>query len=55
VPEPAGFDETAAQRGRGLLVLAGDIVFADRLADLLEHVERFARRVQGLALPPVQD
>jgi hypothetical protein len=32
---PGRLDETAAQRGRGLLVLAGEIVFADRLAYLL--------------------
>ena len=40
---------------RGLLVLAGEIVFADRLADLLDHRERLARRVQRLAPPPAED
>ena len=32
--------------------MAGEIVFADRAADLLEHGQRLARRVQGLAPPP---
>jgi hypothetical protein len=32
-----------------LLVLAGEIVFADRTADLLEHLGRLALGVQGLA------
>jgi len=37
MPEPARFDQPAAQwRGR-LLVLVGKVVFADRAADLLEH------------------
>jgi|GEM_PF-5627102 len=37
---------------RGLLVLAGEIVFADRPADLLEHGERLALGVQRIALAP---
>ena len=35
--------------GRGLLVLAGEIIFADRAADMLEHGARLALRVQCLA------
>jgi hypothetical protein len=45
MPEPGRLDEPAAQWRRGLLVLAGEIVFADRPADLLEHRDRLARRV----------
>jgi hypothetical protein len=48
-PEPGRLDEAAAQRRRGLLVLAGEIVFTDRPTDLLEHWERLARGMQGLA------
>ena len=48
-PEPGRLDEAAAQRGGRLLVLAGEIVFADRAADMLEHATRLAFRVQGLA------
>jgi len=54
MPEPAGLDEAAAQWRRHLLVLARKIVFADRSADLLEHRERLARRVQGLAAPALK-
>ena len=53
--EPGRLDQAAAQWRRGLLVLAGEIVFADRPADLLEYRERLALGVQSLALPPVQD
>ena len=35
--------------GRGLLVLAGEIIFADRAADMLEHGARLALRVQRFA------
>jgi hypothetical protein len=52
VSEPSRLDEAAAQGDRGLLVLAGEIVLADGLANLLEHGEPLARRVQGLAPPP---
>ena len=55
MPEPGRLDHAAAQWCRRLLVLAGEIVFADRAADLLEHRQRLARRVQGLALPPRED
>jgi hypothetical protein len=34
---------------RDLLVLAGEIVFAERAADLLEHRRRLALEVHGLA------
>src|SRR5262249_41816612 len=47
--EPTGFDEAAAERSRGLLVLAGEVVFADRAAGGGEHRQALARRVQGLA------
>jgi hypothetical protein len=50
-PEPGRLDETAAQRGGRLLVLAGEIVFADRAADMLEHRARLALRMQRLAAP----
>src|SRR6266446_10106061 len=49
-PEPCRLDHAAALRCWHLLVLAGEIVFADRPADLLEHLERLARGMQGLAL-----
>jgi hypothetical protein len=39
----------AAQRGGGLLILAGEIVFADRPADAVKDVERLAIGVQGVA------
>ena len=39
-------------RCRRLLVLAGEIVLADRAADLLEHGERLALGMQGLAICP---
>jgi hypothetical protein len=48
-PEPGRLDEAAAQWGGCLLVLAGEIVFADRAADMLEHRTRLAFRVQRLA------
>jgi hypothetical protein len=45
-------DHAAALRGRGLLLLAGEIIFADGAADLLEHGERLAFGVQCLAARP---
>jgi len=36
----SAFDQAAAQRRRGLLVLAGKIVFAGRAADAIERFER---------------
>jgi len=44
-------DEAAAQRRRRLLVLAGEIVFADRAADVVEHRRRLTLRLQCLAAP----
>src|SRR5207253_3520071 len=41
-------DQAAAQGCRGLLILAGEVVFADGPADVRERDERFARRVQRL-------
>ena len=38
--EPFHLDEAAAQRGGGLLILAGEVVFADRAPDAVEGVER---------------
>jgi hypothetical protein len=52
MPEPRRLDEAAAQWRRRLLVLAGEIVFADRPADLLEHRRGLALWVQRLAPPP---
>jgi hypothetical protein len=49
IPEPHYLDELAALRCRGLAVLAGEIVFADRAADLLEHGQRLALGMQGFA------
>src|ERR1700736_1938967 len=48
-PEPRRFDHAAALRCRHLLVLAGEIIFADRAADLLDHFGRLARGMQDLA------
>src|SRR5882762_5323900 len=42
-PEPRRLDHAAALRCGHLLILAGEIVFADRPADLLEHFGRLAR------------
>jgi hypothetical protein len=50
--EPCFLDQPAAQGCRGLLILAGEIVFADRPADVLEGGKRLARGVQRLAQPP---
>ena len=50
--EPRPLNEAAAQWRRGLLVLAGEIIFADRAADLLEHRRGLALVVQRLAPPP---
>src|SRR6516162_5614685 len=47
IPEPHRLDEPTALRCRRLLVLAGEIVLADRAADLLEHGERLALGMQG--------
>jgi hypothetical protein len=59
MPKPGCLDEAAAQRSRGLPVLAGDPrnevsggLFADRLADPLDHRQRLVRRVQGFAAMP---
>ena len=52
IPEPHRLDEPTALRCRRLLVLAGEIVLADRAADLLEHGERLALGMQGLAMRP---
>ena len=49
-PEPRRLDHAAALRCGHLLILAGEIVLADRPADLLEHFGRLARGMQGLAL-----
>ena len=47
--EPGLLDHAAASRRRRLLVLAGEIVLADRRADLLERLERLALRVERFA------
>ena len=52
MPEPRPLDETAAQWRRGLLILAGKVVFADRAADLLKHFGRLALGMQCLAPTP---
>src|SRR5437868_12344489 len=48
--EPFRLDQAAAQRGGGLLILAGEIVFADRAANAVEGFERLTVGTQGLAL-----
>ena len=47
--EPFGLDQATAQGGRGLLILAGKVVLANRATDVLQNGERLARRMQGLA------
>src|SRR5207248_7776110 len=47
---PFRLDQTAAQRGGGLLILAGEVVFADRPPNTVEGVERLTVGMQGLAL-----
>jgi hypothetical protein len=54
VPEPGRFDQAAAQWRGGLLVLAGEIVFADHMAEVLEHRQRLAGWMQCLAVMPGQ-
>ena len=49
IPEPQGLDHAAALRRRRLLVLAGKIVFADRAAQLCQHLSRLALGVQRFA------
>src|SRR6185437_14214580 len=46
------FDQTAAQRRRGLLILAGEVVFADGAADTIDGVERLAAGMQSFSLTP---
>jgi hypothetical protein len=50
--EPCFLDQPAAQGCRGLLILAGEIVLADRPADVREGGERLTRGVQHLARLP---
>src|SRR5439155_24511512 len=50
--EPFRLDQAAAQRCGGLLILAGEIVFADRAADAVEGFERLAAGVQRFLLSP---
>src|SRR6516164_4901808 len=49
--EPLRPDETAAEGRRRLLILASEVVFAERATDAVECFERLALRVQGFALP----
>jgi hypothetical protein len=51
-PEPVRLDHAAAERRRRLLVLAGEVIFADRAPDPREYRQTLARRVQRLADPP---
>jgi len=53
--EPSRLDHAAALRRRHLLVLAGEIVFADRAAELLEHCGRLAIGMQRPARLAVKD
>ena len=48
--EPCRLDQAAAQRSRRLLILTGEIVFADCAPDASEGFERLAVGVQRLAL-----
>jgi hypothetical protein len=48
--EPFRLDQATAQRGGRLLILASEIVFAERPPDMLEGFERLALGVQSLAL-----
>ena len=54
IPEPRRLDHAAALGCRGLLVLAGEIIFAERAADLLEHRRRLALGMQRLARLPAE-
>jgi hypothetical protein len=47
--EPFGFHHAAAQRRRRLLILSGEVVFADGPADVLQDIERLTIAVQRLA------
>jgi hypothetical protein len=40
--EPFGLDQATAQGGRGLLMLAGKVVLANRATDVLQNGERLA-------------
>jgi hypothetical protein len=46
-----GLDQAATQRGGGLLILAGEVVFADGPPDAVEDFERLAAEMQSVALP----
>ena len=46
--EPFGLDQAAAQRGGGLLILAGEVVFADRSPDAVEGVGQSRSGLIGL-------
>src|SRR5207245_6532808 len=50
--KPICLDQTATERRRGLLVLAGEVVLADSPADAIQYFGRLAVRMQGFALPP---
>jgi hypothetical protein len=52
IAEPRPLDHAAALRCGSLLILAGEIVFANGPADLLEHLGRLALGMQCLARPP---
>src|SRR5689334_5298788 len=49
--EPFRLDQPAAQRGGGLLILAGEVVFADGPPEAVQGFERLAVGMQGLAAP----
>jgi hypothetical protein len=50
--KPSSLDHAAAQWRRHLLVLAGEVVFADRATDLVEGRKRLALRMQCLTALP---
>src|SRR5579863_10217698 len=52
--KPRRLDHAAAGRRGGLLILAGEIGFADRVSDLLERREGFPLGAQRLAGPAVE-
>ena len=43
-PEPFGLDQAAAQGSRGLLILAGKVVLANRATDVVQNGERLVKR-----------
>src|SRR5580698_3214119 len=47
--EPFHLHQAAAQGGRGLLILASEVVFPHRFADTLQYLQRFSLQLKRFA------